>query len=148
MPTKSWKNHPKKLLRKTQIHFFYLTAQTAQTEEFMFENVAYRPTVYRTGVKGVANFVQSLIWLGLPSFRSFMIVMLIDSLHRSKNWFKSFAYKLSKYFKLLKLLACWQADLIFGAFFSFSIRIRELKTVIFTKKSFWNIFLCMYLCPW
>ena len=27
-----------------------LTAQTATTEEFMFQNVAYRPTVYRTGV--------------------------------------------------------------------------------------------------
>jgi len=46
------KNHPQKLLRKTQIHFFFLTASTAQmaqTEEFMFQNVAYRPTVYRTG---------------------------------------------------------------------------------------------------
>jgi hypothetical protein len=52
LPTKSWKNHPQKLLRKTQIHFFFLTASTAQmaqTEEFMFQNVAYRPTVYRTG---------------------------------------------------------------------------------------------------
>ena len=51
LPTKSWKNHPQKLLRKTQIHFFSLTAwaaQTAQTEEFMFQNVAYRPTVYKT----------------------------------------------------------------------------------------------------
>ena len=26
MPTKRWKNHPQKLLRKTQIHFFFLTA--------------------------------------------------------------------------------------------------------------------------
>ena len=52
LSTKSWKNHPQKLLRKTQIHFFSLTAwaaQTAQTEEFMFQIVAYRPTVYRTG---------------------------------------------------------------------------------------------------
>ena len=52
LTTKSWKNHPQKLLRKTQIHFFSLTASTAQmaqTEEFMFQNVAYRPTVYRTG---------------------------------------------------------------------------------------------------
>ena len=43
----------KKLLRKTQIHFFFLTAssaQMAQKEEFMFQNVAYRPTVYRTGM--------------------------------------------------------------------------------------------------
>ena len=37
-------------------NFFSLTArsaQTAQIEEFMFQNVAYRPTVYRTGIKGV-----------------------------------------------------------------------------------------------
>ena len=36
LPTKSWKNHPQKLLKKTQIHFFSLlpwAAQTAQTEE-------------------------------------------------------------------------------------------------------------------
>ena len=47
------KKPPSKLLRKTQIHFFFLTvwaAQTAQTDEFMFQNAAYRPTVYRTGV--------------------------------------------------------------------------------------------------
>ena len=52
LPTKCWKNHPQKLLRKTQIHFFFLTASTAkmaQTEEFMFQNVAYRPTVNWTG---------------------------------------------------------------------------------------------------
>ena len=45
------KKHPKKLLRKTQIHFFSfaaLTAKTSQAEEIMFQNVAYRPTVYRT----------------------------------------------------------------------------------------------------
>ena len=58
--TKSWKNHPQKLLRKTQIHFFFLTAssaQTTQTEEFMFQNVAYRPTVYRTGaLLGTCSF--------------------------------------------------------------------------------------------
>ena len=51
LPTKNWKNHPQKLLRKTQIHSFFLTAQTTQTEEFMFQNVAYRPIVYRTGEK-------------------------------------------------------------------------------------------------
>jgi hypothetical protein len=53
LPAKSWKNHPQKLLRNTQIHFFFLTAssaQAAQTEECMFQNVAYRLTVYRTGV--------------------------------------------------------------------------------------------------
>ena len=53
LPTKSWKQHPQKLPRKTQIHFFFHTAwaaQTAQTEEFILQNVAYRPSVYRTGV--------------------------------------------------------------------------------------------------
>ena len=52
MPTKSWKNHPQKFLRIPQIHLFFLTAltaQTAQTEKFMFQNVAFRPTAYRTG---------------------------------------------------------------------------------------------------
>ena len=51
--TKSWKNHQQKLLRIPQIHFFFLTALTArptQTEEFMFQNVAYWPTVYRTSL--------------------------------------------------------------------------------------------------
>ena len=36
--------------------FFFLTAwaaQTAQTEEFMLQNVAYWPTVYRTGDLGL-----------------------------------------------------------------------------------------------
>ena len=57
LTTKSWKSHPQKLLRIPQIHFFSLTAltaltaQTAQTEEFMIQNVAYWPTVYRTGAQ-------------------------------------------------------------------------------------------------
>ena len=44
LPTKSWKNHPQKLLRIPQIHFFsltFLTAQMARTEEFLFQNVAF-----------------------------------------------------------------------------------------------------------
>ena len=48
LAVKSWKKHPQKLLRKTQIYFFFFllpwAAQTTQTEEFMFQNVAYRPT--------------------------------------------------------------------------------------------------------
>ena len=62
MPTKSWKNHPQKLLRIPQIHFFpltALTAWTAQTEEFMFQNVAYWPTVYGTGVTTAFSVCQS-----------------------------------------------------------------------------------------
>ena len=52
LPTKSWKNHPQKLLRILQIHFFFLTAltaQTAQIEVFLFQNVVYWLTVYRSG---------------------------------------------------------------------------------------------------
>ena len=69
LPSKSWKNHPQKLLRIPQIHFFPLTASTAQmaqTEEIMFQNVAYWPTVYRTG-----NKTKDLI----PTFLSDMYVL-------------------------------------------------------------------------
>jgi hypothetical protein len=31
----------------------------AQTEEFMFQNVAYRPTVYRTGVGSCKKVLES-----------------------------------------------------------------------------------------
>ena len=51
LPSNSWKKHPQKLHRKTQIHFFFLTASSAQTEEFMFQNVAYWSTVYRHPIK-------------------------------------------------------------------------------------------------
>jgi hypothetical protein len=50
MPVKSWKNHPQK---KNSNWFFPLlpwAVQTAPTEEYMFQNVAYRPNVYKTGV--------------------------------------------------------------------------------------------------
>ena len=48
MPTKNCSE-------KLKFTFFFtaltaLTAQPAQTEEFIFQNVAYRPTVYRTGI--------------------------------------------------------------------------------------------------
>ena len=50
---KKKKKKNQKLLRIPLIHIFSptaLTAQTAQTEEFMFHNVAYWPTEYRTGI--------------------------------------------------------------------------------------------------
>ena len=51
------------------------TTKTALTEEFMFQNVAYRPTVYRTGhctmyiyiVKGVKIFPKEVVSYDLPS---------------------------------------------------------------------------------
>ena len=56
LPTKSWKNHHQKLLRKPQIHFFSLlpwAAQMAQREEFCFQKMAYRITVYSSGLKRI-----------------------------------------------------------------------------------------------
>ena len=49
---KKLKKTPSKVAHKNSNPLFILTvltAQTAQTEEFMFQNVVYRPTVYRTG---------------------------------------------------------------------------------------------------
>ena len=34
------------------------TALTAQIEEFMFQNVAYRPTVYKTGTGSIAQWLK------------------------------------------------------------------------------------------
>ena len=52
---KKLKKTPSKVAQKNSNPLFFLTAssaqtaQTAQTEEFMFQNVAYRPTAYKTG---------------------------------------------------------------------------------------------------
>ena len=49
---KKLKKPPSKVTQKYITFFSSLlpwAAQTAQTEEFMYQNVAYRPTVYRTG---------------------------------------------------------------------------------------------------
>ena len=50
---KKLKKPPSKVAQKNSNPLFFLialTAQTTQTEEFLFQNVAYRLTVYRTGV--------------------------------------------------------------------------------------------------
>ena len=57
LPSKSWKNHLKKLLTLAEIpsfQKFFITAQTAKMAEVMVQNVAYRATVYGTG--GQTNF--------------------------------------------------------------------------------------------
>ena len=56
-PQKVEKYTLKSCSEKLKSTFFPLTAssaQMAQTEEFMFQNVAYRPTVYRTGTKALS----------------------------------------------------------------------------------------------
>ena len=52
-PQKVEKNNPQKLLRNTQFFSSLLAwaAQTPQIEESMFQNVAYRPTVYKIMLK-------------------------------------------------------------------------------------------------
>ena len=62
----SLKNHSQKLLRIPQIHFFPLlpwAAKTAPTEEFVFQNVAYRPTVYKTEVFSCFTLKENIILL-------------------------------------------------------------------------------------
>ena len=48
---KSWKSSSKVTMQYLNWFFSLLpwTAQMAQTEEFMFQNMAYRPTVSKTG---------------------------------------------------------------------------------------------------
>ena len=51
---KKLKKPPSKVAQKKLNPLFFLTAwaaQTTTTEEFMFQNVAYRPTVYKTGIR-------------------------------------------------------------------------------------------------
>ena len=87
LSTKNWKNHPQKLLRKTQIQFFFLTASTAQmaqTEEFMFQNVAYRPTVHRTGLKPISNskkIYYSMLILAFPLILYHCITYVCSTLY-------------------------------------------------------------------
>ena len=55
---KKLKKPPSKVAHKNSNPFFFLTAltaQTAQTKEFIFQNVVYRPTVYRTGQTTLPN---------------------------------------------------------------------------------------------
>ena len=63
-PGKIEKNHLQNLLRNTR-PLFCLTAraaQTAQTEEFMFQYVAYRQNVYKTG--DLVYIAKALLNLG------------------------------------------------------------------------------------
>ena len=55
---------PSKVAQKNSNPLFSPFPQMAQTEEFMFQNVAYRPTVYRTGIQ-IVFFSRSIIELTL-----------------------------------------------------------------------------------
>ena len=61
MPTKSWKSTLKICSEFLKSTFFLtaLTAQIDQTEEFLYQNVAYWLTVYKTGSEGVNSIENS-----------------------------------------------------------------------------------------
>ena len=68
---KKLKKTPSKVAQKNSNPLFSLTASTAQmaqTEEFMFQNVAHRPTVYRTGSHLLGLLIEfvNYLWLLQP----------------------------------------------------------------------------------
>ena len=66
MHSKNWKNHLKKLLTLAEIpsfQKFLFYCPTAQMAEVMVQNLAYRATVYRTGVQMKTSKSHSeIIW--------------------------------------------------------------------------------------
>ena len=56
------KKPPSKVAQKYSIFFSPIAAKTAQTEEFIVQNVAYRPTVYRTGAEGRDKFTWTKLF--------------------------------------------------------------------------------------
>ena len=64
MPTKSWKNHPKKLLRKTQIHFFSLLP--AQPKRPKQKNSCYRTGSIMHNVSKVSKNSDMILQGGNP----------------------------------------------------------------------------------
>jgi hypothetical protein len=46
----SWSIEPLSVLHLVAAYFSPIAAKTAKTKEFMFQNVAYTPTVFKTGV--------------------------------------------------------------------------------------------------
>jgi hypothetical protein len=98
---KSYKSFLGNFLVRTlqyQIHFFSSqpwAAQTAQTEEFMFQNVAYRPVVYKTGVKGFFwgnkwKYFTHIPGLNLRKFSLLLTSPKMDVKSLSLSWEFSF----------------------------------------------------------
>ena len=71
LPTKSWKNHPQKLLRKTQIHFFPLTAFLCNFLVRLLRNflkIFFCPQkVEKTTLKSCSEFLKSTFFPLLPA---------------------------------------------------------------------------------
>ena len=78
---KKLKKPPSKVAQKNSYPLFFLTAwaaQTAQTEEFMFQNVAYRLIVYRTGA--VVDFCWVFLQANLVKKVSFLPIFTLLNL--------------------------------------------------------------------
>ena len=89
LPTKSWKNHP-------QIHFFpkYLTAQMAQTQELLFQNVAYWLTIYRTGT------VTNQFWICCMNYYLLSEIYLLLNFELSHQYLFLIDFQLCTYLPL------------------------------------------------
>ena len=82
---KSWKKLPTKVAKKHSNWFFSLlpwAAPTTQIKEFMFQNRAYRPTVYKTGMQ-ILPIMQPWIFF----FRVFLNSNHKISRHKSSRKF-------------------------------------------------------------
>ena len=76
---KKFKKTPSKVAQNNSSPHFFLTAWAAQTaprEEFMLQNMAYRPTVYRTGELTILTSEQVFVgkkggmWLAFKAARA------------------------------------------------------------------------------
>jgi hypothetical protein len=106
---KKLKKPPSKVAQNNSNPLFFLTAwaaQTTQTEEFMLQNVAYRTTVYRTGVRTfhclnklfylVISKILKIVGLQPRISKVFSITRTIFSHSRPEQFFEQFL--LTEYF--------------------------------------------------
>ena len=93
------KKTPSKVAQKNSNSLFFLTAwaaqtaQTAQTEELMFQNVAYRTTVYRTGVLLLSLFLFTILEFSYNLIRFLLLRFIV----RSDNEIKKICYQNMEY---------------------------------------------------
>ena len=103
-PQKVEKTTLKSCSEKLKSTFFFLlpwAAQTTQTEEFMFQNVAYRPTVYRTGAVGhptFSNCVKSLLKICY-----FAVIQFVASV-AFESWKPMFLFPATKWYRIFHFL--------------------------------------------
>ena len=67
------KKPPSKVAQKYSKFFSPIAAKTAQTEEFMFQNVSYRPTLYRTGTKVSKEYIDYGLRIGGNKYTKWLL---------------------------------------------------------------------------